>query len=116
KLAKLVPPEGTKETHKAVRDLCKTCTLGLNYGMSAFGLGQRLGLPTAYATELITAHQRAYPRFWKWQQNVVDKGLLSHTLHSLLEWQLYVGPQTHVGGVEPFSPPGESQSTAYLGF
>jgi hypothetical protein len=28
-----IPPDGTKDTHKALRDLYKTCVLGVQYGM-----------------------------------------------------------------------------------
>ena len=33
--AGLAPAEATKQTHGATRDLCKTCLLGVNYGMGA---------------------------------------------------------------------------------
>ena len=38
--AGLAPPGATKETHKDVRNRCKSVVLGTNYGMSAFGVAQ----------------------------------------------------------------------------
>ena len=38
KMAGLVPPDATKQSHKAIRDMCKTCVLGANYGMQARSL------------------------------------------------------------------------------
>ena len=38
KMAGLAPPDATKQSHKAIRDLCKTCVLGTNYGMQAQSL------------------------------------------------------------------------------
>ena len=38
--AGLAPPVATKETHKDIRNRCKSVVLGTNYGMSAFGVAQ----------------------------------------------------------------------------
>lgn len=42
KAAGLIPKDGTKETHKVMRDLCKGLVLGISYDMSAGGLAPRL--------------------------------------------------------------------------
>ena len=38
KMAGLAPADATKQSHKAIRDMCKTCVLGTNYGMQAQSL------------------------------------------------------------------------------
>ena len=43
KRAGLVPEGATKATHAAVRDICKACVLGVNYGMQARTLAFRTG-------------------------------------------------------------------------
>jgi len=40
-----IPPKGTKETHKALRDLYKTCVLGVQYGMGRDTLAWRIAHP-----------------------------------------------------------------------
>ena len=35
KMAKLVPEDATKDSHRNVREMCKRCMLGVNYGMRA---------------------------------------------------------------------------------
>ena len=47
KQAGLIPPSGTKQTHKAERDQCKSCVLGVQYGMEAASLAHRIGRPPA---------------------------------------------------------------------
>lgn len=63
KQAGLIPPAGTKQTHKAERDQCKSCVLGVQYGMEAASLAQRIGRPPAYARQLLQLHRETYPRF-----------------------------------------------------
>jgi DNA polymerase I len=48
KMAGLAPGGATKESHKTVGDMCKTCVLGTNYGMQAQSLATRTGLLSAF--------------------------------------------------------------------
>jgi DNA polymerase I-like protein with 3'-5' exonuclease and polymerase domains len=63
KQAGRVPPDGTKQTHGAERDLFKTCVLGVQYGMEAESLARRIGKSPAHARELLRLHRETYPRF-----------------------------------------------------
>src|SRR5262249_50730113 len=47
------PGDATRETHGRVREQCKTCVLGVQYGMGEAGLAQRLGQPAALARTLL---------------------------------------------------------------
>lgn len=42
KLSGLIPQDGTKKSHAQMREVCKTCVLGMSYLMSAKGLAPRL--------------------------------------------------------------------------
>lgn len=42
KAAGLIPQDGTKTTHKVMRDVCKALVLGISYDMSAGGLAPRI--------------------------------------------------------------------------
>ena len=67
-----VPPDATKQTHKATRDVFKTVVLGVGYGMEAEALAGRLGILPLEARELLQKHRETYPQFWRWAQNIVD--------------------------------------------
>lgn len=73
-----IPPEGTKKTHGAERDIYKTVTLGIGYLMGPKSLALRLSkqLGKTYteedAQELINKYNRAYPDFHEWQQDIID--------------------------------------------
>ena len=46
KLAGAVPADATKETHSRVRQLFKSCVLGVQYGLGAESLGVKIGKHT----------------------------------------------------------------------
>jgi DNA polymerase-1 len=76
KMASLVPREATKQSHKEIRDLCKTCVLGTNYGMQAPSLALRTGLPVIEAEDLLRRLAIAFPTFTAWAEHVVNVGQL----------------------------------------
>lgn len=73
KLANLIPKDGTKDTHRRERDICKTIILGLSYGMAAKGLATRLTGATgvacsdAQAQNYVDLFNDAYPEYTAWK-------------------------------------------------
>jgi hypothetical protein len=61
KQAGAAPPDATKSSHKAIRDLFKACVLAVQYGMGEVSLARRIGQPTAKARELLALHRQTYP-------------------------------------------------------
>ncbi len=57
------------DERKAVRDLFKTGTLGIQYGITADGLAPRVGGLLA-ADKLIRHHQQAFPVYWGWTRRI----------------------------------------------
>ena len=53
-----MPPDATKATHAAQRELFKQCVLGVNYRMEARSLARRIGQPEIVARDLLRAHRR----------------------------------------------------------
>ena len=84
--AGLIPPSGTKQTHKAERDQCKACVLGVAYGMEAASLARRIGRPPAYARQLLQLHRETYPRFWAWSDGAETYGMLYGQLQTVFGW------------------------------
>lgn len=67
-------PEVTRE----MRSKAKTANFGIIYGISAFGLSQRLDIPRAESSELIEGYFRSYPKVKEFMnqsiQRARDKG------------------------------------------
>lgn len=100
--AGLAPAGATKASHKAIRDACKTCLLGANYGMQARSLAYRTGLSEIEAQEILRRLAAAYPVYTEWAQQVVDAGQLGGRLSTVLGWQLHVGPRARATSLRNF--------------
>ena len=88
KMAGLAPPDATKESHKAIRHMCKTCVLGANYGMQAQSLAVRTGLSVIEAQDLLRRLAQTFPTYTAWADNVVDVGQLQGYLSTVFGWTL----------------------------
>ncbi|WP_419841093.1 DNA polymerase I [Candidatus Poriferisodalis sp.] len=53
------------------RSVAKMVSYGLAYGMEAYGLGQRLGVPTGEAAEILDAYFEAFPKVRSFMEEVV---------------------------------------------
>jgi DNA polymerase I len=98
KQAGAVPADATKDTHKAERELFKTCALGVQYGMEAPSLALRIAQPPIVARDLLRAHRETYRTFWRWADAAVDFAMLTGALHTVFGWHVHAGD-----GVNPRS-------------
>jgi hypothetical protein len=92
KQAGAVPSSATRKSHEEVRDLFKTCMLGVNYSMGAASLARRIKRSLAHAKELLQLHRQVYRRYWRWVEQVQDQAMLTGRLHASFGWQVNVGP------------------------
>ena len=76
KQARAVPPDATKSSHKAERDLYKTAALAVLYGQGVNSLSVRLGISLAEAEDLIERHKLVYKRFWEWSEEHTSRATL----------------------------------------
>ena len=88
--ARLAPPDATKETHKVIRNRCKSVVLGTNYGMSAYGLAQAAKIHLLEAKSLLQKHRETYKKFWSWADNNKNIGLLGLKLETCFGWPIQV--------------------------
>jgi hypothetical protein len=102
KQARAVPPNATKRTHRAERDLFKLCALGVQYGMQAESLARRMGRPTADGRELLQLHRQTYPAYWRWSDAVQDFAMLHGYLESAFGWRVHVGPDANPRSLRNF--------------
>jgi hypothetical protein len=96
KQAGAAPADATKETHGNIRELFKTCGLGVQYGMGEKSLALRIGGSPALARDLLRAHHEAYPIFWRWSDAVVDTAMLTGSLHTVFGWVIHIGEKPNV--------------------
>ena len=88
--AGLAPPGATKETHKDIRNRCKSVVLGTNYGMSAYGVAQAAKIHELEAKALLQKHRETYRTFWAWAESNKDRGLLGLKLETCFGWPIKV--------------------------
>jgi len=88
KMVGLAPQNATKKSHKQIRDLCKTCVLGANYGMQAPSLAMRTGLSVIEAQDLLRRLAQTFPAFTAWADHVADLGQLAGYLSTVFGWTL----------------------------
>ena len=88
--AGLAPLDATKETHKDIRNRCKSVVLGTNYGMSAYGVAQAAKIHVLEAKSLLQKHRETYKKFWSWADNNENIGLLGLKLETCFGWPIQV--------------------------
>jgi DNA polymerase-1 len=91
KAARLVPPDATKQSHKAVRDRCKAVVLGINYGMGPEAMALQAGITPAEARELLRLHNETYRPFWRWIGDTVSAAMLTNRMQTVFGWCRRVG-------------------------
>ncbi len=102
KQAGRIPPDGTKRTHGAERDLFQACVLGVQYGMEAESLAWRIGKPTAYGRELLRLHRETYGQFWRWSDGAESHAMLLGWLPTVFGWVIHVGPDANPRSLRNF--------------
>jgi hypothetical protein len=88
--AGIAPPGATKETHKDIRNRCKSVVLGTNYGMTSYGVAQSAKIHELEAKLLLQKHRETYRTFWAWADNNKDRGLLGLKLETCFGWAIQV--------------------------
>jgi hypothetical protein len=101
KQASAAPQDATKETHANIRELFKTCVLGVQYG-EAKSLALRIGGSPALARDLLRAHHETYPIFWCWSDAAVDTAMLTGSLHTVYGWAIHIGEKSNPRSLRNF--------------
>jgi hypothetical protein len=102
KQAGVIPPNGTKTTHKDKRELFKLCALGVQYGMGAEALGRRIGKSAIDGRELLRLHHETFSQYWRWSDSVQDFAMGRGFLETVFGWRVYVGPDANPRSLRNF--------------
>jgi DNA polymerase I len=102
KQAGAAPSDATKQSHGVIRELYKTCALGVQYGMEAPSLAARIGQPPIVARDLLRAHRETYRAFWKWSDAALDYAMLTGGLHTVFGWRVHVGEKPNPRSLRNF--------------
>jgi DNA polymerase I len=84
------PAGATKESHKTVRNLFKSCALAVQYGMGAPSLSLKIDRSESEARELLRLHHQTYSTFWRWSESVVDHAVLRGKLWTVFGWEIHM--------------------------
>jgi DNA polymerase I len=102
KRAGAVPPNATKASHGAIRELYKQCVLGVQYGMEAITLALRIGQPVIVARDLLRAHRETFRAFWTWSDAAVDLAMSQGCLHTVFGWNIRIGENSNPRALRNF--------------
>jgi DNA polymerase-1 len=73
-----------------MRRKAKTANFGIIYGISVFGLSQRLGIPRNEAQELISGYFDAYPEVRRYMNDSIDKARAQGYVETLMGRRRYL--------------------------
>jgi hypothetical protein len=102
KQAGAVPADATKKTHGPIRELYKTCALGVQYGMEADSLALRIGQPPIVARDLLRAHRETFRQFWAWSDAAVDQAMLLGMISTVFGWPVRIGDKVNPRSLRNF--------------
>lgn len=68
----------------------KTANFGIIYGISAFGLSERLGIPRSEAKELIDGYLKTYPRVAEYMQESIERARTDGYVTTILGRRRYL--------------------------
>jgi hypothetical protein len=86
----IMPAGATKLTHPTLRERCKVICLGINYGMQAWGLAERLGISEEVAGDLLRRHRQAFPKYWRWIEGMIAHAKAHKMIVTPFGWPMYV--------------------------
>jgi DNA polymerase-1 len=78
------------EVTSDMRRKAKTANFGIIYGISGFGLSQRLGIPRTEAQELISGYFEAYPLVRKYMNQAIDNARQDGYVSTLMGRRRYL--------------------------
>lgn len=95
KQAGVIPPDGTKDSHKIERDIFKNTYLGILFGMTKYGLAVKLSNDTGKewseedAQEQINIFEDLFPRYMEWKSELISEYQEGAIIKLPCGWKVY---------------------------
>jgi DNA polymerase I len=93
--AGLVRPGRGFDGNVKLRQICKSVSLGVMYGMTDRGIANRLSIPLIEARRLLDTSKRSYPTFWSWLISARDQAMLAGEVSTVFGWAMRIGPNAN---------------------
>jgi hypothetical protein len=90
--AGLIPADATSA--HPLRKPCKEVVLGMNYGMSPYGIAAKTGKSLAWARDDHARHRRVYRVFHEWLDNLIVTAKFRGVIESPFGWSMVVTANT----------------------
>lgn len=95
KLTGAVPRSATKQSHAAIRSRYKVATLGMQYGMTVWGIVSKLGITEREAQSLIDGMHRVYRTYFHWIDDLVPTSQALGVIEAPMGWAMHVNAETN---------------------
>jgi DNA polymerase I len=82
----LLPPDATKKTHQAQRDLYKTAILAINYGIGRESLARLVNVSTLFAQRILDLHHELFADYWRWSDRALNHAMLFGWQQTVFDW------------------------------
>ena len=89
------PPGATKKTHRNIRNLYKRISLGVLYGLTAYGAAYRLQISVEQAQAIIDQHKDLFAVYWDWSERMVQSAYDRGTISTKCGWGCKVPPDSN---------------------
>jgi hypothetical protein len=108
KRAGALPADATRNDPgvEATRELFKQCVLGVQYGMEAESLAERIGQPLTVARGLLQSHHEVFRDMWRWSDACVDHAMLHGWIRTMFGWHVQAGENPNPRFLRNFSVQG----------
>jgi DNA polymerase-1 len=93
--AGLVPSDANKADYRELRNKSfKPVTLGVNYGMTPYGIAEKTGRSLPWAQDVYGRHHRTYSIFHRWRDDTVAQAKFDRRIESAYGWPMAVTGST----------------------
>jgi hypothetical protein len=86
RLAGAIPSGATEKDIEEIRGVYKAANLGSLYGMTGFGLADRLGVTRSEAEGLLRQHKTIFEQYWSWSNRAVRIATRKGRITTKLGW------------------------------
>jgi hypothetical protein len=85
------PPDASKQSHPAIRNMFKVVYLAANYRMGYRSLATLTNQTHGQAKEILRKMRLAFPKYWRWSDAAIEFARSHKYLQSSFGWRVWIG-------------------------